>query len=97
MSILRVQVVHGLLPCTVEQGCQLTVRSVPVHPYRTVIVLYPILRHVVRVELNVDLGVGVGGVGGGAHVPVVAVRISCLGVNTGYRGATYMVKKKLIC
>ena len=89
MSILRVQVVHGLLPCTVEQGGQLTVGSVPVHPYRTVIVVYPVLRHVVRVELNVDLGVRVGGVGGGAHVPVVAVRVPCLGVHTGYRGATY--------
>ena len=70
VGVLGVQVVHGLLPCPVEQGRCLTARAVTQVLVGSVLPGKDLILDGAGVELEVDLVVAVAGVGGEADVLV---------------------------
>ena len=87
VRVLRVEVVHRLLPRPVEQGGQLTVRSIELDIHGAVEVLDRVLGVGAGVELEVHLRVGHGLVRRHAHVLVLVVGVGALGVDAGDWGA----------
>ncbi len=90
MRVLRVEMVHRLLPRPVEQRRQLAKRAVQLDVDRAVrdVIGDGVLGVQAGVELQVDLCVGDGGVCRYADVLVLVVWVRALRVHAGHRGAT---------